>query len=129
MFRKIFLATMRRMEPEELNQAREPSAEAGAAVPLGRESSLPETQRMEGRERGPKPGHCHSAGTDDRCGQRRSQEGTNTAPGGGGLLPWSWEQDCHHWTWLDQLMFHKRPPGASVQKADSKAVLGVCSNQ
>ena len=52
-FRKIFLATMKRMEPEELNQAREPSAEAGAAVPLGRESSLPETQRMEGRERGP----------------------------------------------------------------------------
>ena len=73
-FRKIFLATMRRMEPEELNQARELSVEAGAAVPFRREASLPETQRVEGRERGPNPGHCHSAGTDDRCGQRRSQE-------------------------------------------------------
>ena len=65
---------MKRMEPEALNQAREPSAEAGAAVPLGRDSSLPETQRMEGRERGPDPGHCRSAGTDDRCSQRRPQE-------------------------------------------------------
>lgn len=65
---------MKRMEPEELNQAREPSAEAGAAVSLGRDSSLLETQRMEGRERGPDPGRCHSAGTDDRCGQRRPQE-------------------------------------------------------
>ena len=112
---------MKRMEPEALNQAREPSAEAGAAVPLGRDSSLPETQRMEGRERGPDPGHCRSAGTDDRCSQRRPQEeetvaseGTNMALGGGGLLPWSWERDFHCWTWPDQLIFHKRSTVASV---------------
>lgn len=47
-FRKICLATMKRMEPEELNQAREPSAEAGASVPLGRDSSLPETRGWRG---------------------------------------------------------------------------------
>lgn len=91
MFRKIFLATMKRMEPEELNQAREPSVEAGAAVPLGRESSLPETQRMEGRERGPNPGHCHSARTDDRCGQRRPQE-EETLCGLGGHQHSSWRR-------------------------------------
>lgn len=51
------------------------------------------------------------------------------ALGGGGLLPWSWERDFHCWTWLDQLIFHKRSPVASVQKADSKAILGVCSDQ
>ena len=50
MFGKLSLATMERMEPEELNQAREPRAEAGAAVPLRRGPSLPETQRMKGRE-------------------------------------------------------------------------------
>lgn len=82
---------MKRMEPEALNQARERSAEAGAAVPLGRDSSLPETQRMEGRERGPDPGHCRSAGTDDRCSQRRAQE-EETVCGFGGHQHGSWRR-------------------------------------
>lgn len=50
MFGKITLATIERMKQEELNQSSEPSAEAGAATPLRRGPSLPEAQRMEGRE-------------------------------------------------------------------------------
>lgn len=126
------LAAMERMEPEELNQVREPSGE----VPLRRGPSPPETQRMEGRG-APRAGPCHSAMTGDRCYKRRPQEEEILGGLGG-------HQESPRRRWhpasvpgagfllvdlAGPARFSPEVPVAAVQKADSMAVLGVYSNK